>query len=203
MIENLIPPKILENDDIRLEPHAEPHREGLRQAAQNDAALFAYMPSDLSGNAFDRWFDWTAGISDGKRERAWTVVNRQTGEIVGSTRYLNIEMAHRRAEIGHTWYNRASWGSRTNPSCKYLLLQFGFEEIGLQRIELKCDARNERSRAAILKLGAQQEGILRKHMVMHDGYIRDTIYFSLLKEEWPLAKAGLLRRLYEARPQRL
>ncbi|MEQ1752566.1 MAG: GNAT family protein [Micropepsaceae bacterium] len=197
MSENRILPKLLEIDCIRLEPHAEAHREGLRQAAHNDAALFAYMPADLSGKGFDRWFDWTTGISDGKREMAWTVTDGQTGRIVGSTRYLNIELPHKRVEIGHTWYTRDAWGSLTNPSCKYLLLQFGFEELALNRIELKCDARNKRSCAAILKLGAREEGTLRSHMVMSDGYVRDTIYFSVLKAEWPLVKQSLLRRIYE------
>lgn len=196
MRETSIAAKLLENGRVRLEPHAEEHREGLRAAAQGDAALFSYMPADISGSAFDRWFDWTTGVSDGRRELAFTV-RRGDGRIVGSTRFLNIELAHRRVEIGHTWYARDSWGSDVNPSCKYLLFRFGFEDLNLNRIELKCDARNIRSRAAILRLGAIEEGTLRKHMIMHDGYVRDTIYFSIVAEEWPPARAKLERRLSE------
>lgn len=187
--------RVLENRFVRLEPHGETHREGLRAAAKGDPALFAYMPADLSGGAFDRWFDWTTGVSDGKRELAFTVVRLADGRIAGSTRYLNIEIAHRRMEIGHTWYARDSWGGTVNPSCKYLLFGYAFDTLKFNRVELKCDARNTRSRAAILKLGALEEGTLRKHMVTYDGFIRDTVYFSVVAEEWPRVRAGLESRL--------
>lgn len=187
----------LENAHVRLEPHAEAHREGLRAAAAGDAALFAYMPADISGGGFDRWFDWTTSVSDGKRELALSVRRRSDGRIVGSTRFLNIELAHKRVEIGHTWYARDAWGGAVNPSCKYLLFQFGFDDLKLNRIELKCDARNARSRAAIAKLGAREEGTLRRHMVMFDGYVRDTVYFGVIADEWPAVRDGLERRLLE------
>jgi RimJ/RimL family protein N-acetyltransferase len=195
--ERAIEAKCLENRLIRLEPHAGAHREGQRGAALNDSDLFAYMPADLSGNQFDRWFDWTSTISDGRRELAFSVRRQSDGRLVGSTRFLNIELAHKRAEIGHTWYERSAWGSTVKPSCKYLLMEFAFEQLDLNRVELKCDARNLRSRQAILKLGATQEGTLRKHMVMFDGFVRDTIYFSVLKDEWSQVKAGLLHRLHD------
>ena len=185
----------LENAHVRLEPHAEAHRAGLREAAAGDAALFAYMPADISGGGFDRWFDWTKSVNDGKRELAFSVRRRSDGRIVGSTRYLNIELAHKRVEIGHTWYARDAWGGAVNPSCKYLLFQFGFEDLKLNRIELKCDARNARSRAAIAKLGAREEGTLRRHMVTFDGFVRDTVYFSVLAEEWPAVRDRLMQRL--------
>ena len=187
--------KALENGFVRLEPHAAPHRDGLRAAAAGDTALFAYMPADISGGGFDRWFDWTTSVSTGERELAFTVRRLSDGRIVGSTRYLNIELAHKRVEIGHTWYARDAWGGAVNPSCKFLLFQFGFEDLKLNRVELKCDARNARSRAAIAKLGAREEGTLRRHMVMFDGYVRDTVYFSVLAEEWPAVRAGLEKRL--------
>ena len=187
--------KVLENRFVRLEPHEEGHRAGLREAARADSSLFAYMPADISGTAFDRWFDWTTSISDGGRELAFTVRRIADGAIVGSTRFLNIELAHRRVEIGHTWYHRAAWGGVVNPSAKFLLFSFGFDDLSLNRIELKCDARNARSRAAILKLGASEEGTLRRHMVLSDGFVRDTVYFSVLKDEWPHVRDGLERRL--------
>lgn len=98
-------------------------------------------------------------------------------------------------EIGHTWYARDSWGGTVNPSCKYLLFSYAFDTLKFNRVELKCDARNTRSRAAILKLGALEEGTLRKHMVTYDGFIRDTVYFSVVAEEWPRVRAGLESRL--------
>jgi RimJ/RimL family protein N-acetyltransferase len=187
--------KVLENRFVRLEPHAEAHRAGLREAAHGDSDLFAYMPADISGGAFDRWFDWTTSVNDGRKELVFTVRRRADDAIVGSTRFLNIELAHKRVEIGHTWYRRDVWGGAINPSCKCLLFAFGFDDLGFNRIELKCDARNARSRAAILKLGATEEGTLRRHMVMFDGHVRDTVYFSVLKEEWPGVRASLERRL--------
>lgn len=195
MSRKYIESKTLQNAFVRLEPHAEAHRAGLREAARGDTDLFAYMPADISGTAFDRWFDWTTSVSDGRNELAFTVRRLSDDAIVGSTRYLNIELAHKRVEIGHTWYRRDAWGGAVNPSCKFLLFAFGFDDLGLNRVELKCDSRNARSRAAILKLGATEEGTLRQHMVMSDGYVRDTVYFSVLKDEWPTVRSGLERRL--------
>src|SRR6185436_11268400 len=124
-------------------------------------------------------------VSNGRHELVFTVVRKYDKRIVGSARYLNIVAADKRLEIGHTWYARNTWSSPVNPSCKLLLFTHGFESLDCNRVELKCDARNNRSRAAILKLGAKEEGTLRKHMVLRDGYVRDTIYFSVIAAEWP------------------
>jgi N-acetyltransferase len=183
---------LLENAHVRLEPLVEAHREGLRWAAGSEPDLFQYMPSDLTGAGFDGWMDWSLNRP---YEMVWTVIERATNLVAGSTRYLNMELAHKRVEIGYTWYSRRCWGGPVNPSCKFLLFQFGFETLGLNRIELKTDARNARSRQAIARLGAKQEGIFRRHMVVQGGHIRDTVYFSLIAEEWPHAKTALLARL--------
>jgi len=111
------------------------------------------------------------------------------------TRYLNIEEPHRKLEIGSTWYEPSVWAGAVNPECKLLLMRHAFERLGFNRVEYKTDLRNARSRAAILKLGAKQEGILRKHMIMADGHVRDSVYFSVIDEEWPGVKAGLEKRL--------
>jgi RimJ/RimL family protein N-acetyltransferase len=190
-----VEPVLLENAFVRLEPVDEPHRQGLRAAAKGDAQLFDYMPMDLSADGFDRWFDWSRGVSDGRHELAFAVIRKSDGRIVGSTRYLNIDAANKRLEIGHTWYARDTWSSAVNPSCKFLLFQHGFETLDWNRVELKCDARNKRSRAAILKLGAVEEGTLRKHMVLRDGYVRDTIYFSVVADEWPSVRDVLRQRI--------
>lgn len=183
---------LLENAVIRLEPLAETHREGLRVAAGGDSSIFAYMPTDLTGAGLDAWMDWSL---DRPSEMVWAVRYKPSAQIVGSTRYLNMELGHRRVEIGYTWYARDVWAGAVNPSAKFLLFQYGFETLGLNRIELKTDARNARSRAAIARLGATQEGIFRRHMVVQGGHLRDTVYFSVIAEEWPAVKAGLLARL--------
>jgi N-acetyltransferase len=183
---------VLENAHVRMEPIAERHREGLRAAAGGDASIFAFMPSDLTGAGLDAWMNWSL---DRPAEMIWTVIAKPSGRIVGSTRYLNIELPHKRVEIGYTWYARDVWAGAVNPSCKLLLFQYGFETLGLNRIELKTDARNARSRAAIARLGAKEEGIFRRHMIVQGGHIRDTVYFSVIAEEWPTVKAGLLARL--------
>jgi RimJ/RimL family protein N-acetyltransferase len=190
-----VEPVVLENAFVRLEPVEEPHREGLRGAAKGDTPLFDYMPMDLSGDDFDGWFDWSKGASDGRHERVFTVVRKPDNRIVGSTRYLNIDGANKRLEIGHTWYARDTWSSAVNPSCKFLLFAHAFEALKWNRVELKCDARNNRSRAAILKLGAKEEGTLRQHMILRDGYVRDTIYFSVVAAEWPGVRGALHNRI--------
>lgn len=189
-----VEPVVLENEFVRLEPVDERHREGLRSAAR-ESALFDYMPADLSGADFDKWFAWSRGLIGKGQEMPYAVIAKPSGRIVGSTRFLNIEPAHKRMEIGHTFYARDSWSSAVNPSCKFLMFEYGFDHLEWNRVELKCDARNERSRAAILKLGAKEEGTLRKHMVLRDGFVRDTIYFSVVASEWPDVRTGLRNRL--------
>jgi N-acetyltransferase len=183
---------VLENQFVRLEPLAPSHAAGLRAAAGTDPSIFAYMPADLTGQGFDGWMKWSL---DRPTEMVWTVIDRQRDWIVGSTRYLNIELAHKRVEIGYTWYARDAWAGYVNPSCKLLLMEYGFQTLALNRIEYKTDARNARSRAAIARLGAVEEGVFRRHMVVQGGHIRDTVYFSVIAEDWPQVKAGLLARL--------
>ena len=133
--------------------------------------------------------------STGEHELAFAVLLKADRRHVGMTRYLNIEAAHKKLEIGSTWYEPAAWGGPVNPECKLLLMRHAFEGLKYHRVEYKTDVRNERSRAAILKLGATQEGIFRKHMIMADGHVRDSVYFSIIDSDWPAVKAGLEKRL--------
>ena len=190
---------VLEAAGVRLEPLTEQHREALRLAAQAPA-IWTHMPTPALGSGFDPWFDWTLRICETPAEKAWAVCTLDDGALVGSTRYLNIEAAHKRVEIGHTWYNPAVWAGPVNPACKYALLQYGFEALGLNRIELKTDIANTRSQAAIAKLGALREGVFRRHMIRADGSLRDTVYFSIIREEWPGVRDGLLARLAAFQP---
>ncbi len=184
----------LEKAGIRLEPLAEEHRRGLA-AASDTPDVWRYLPFDGKGAAFDAWFDKTLQLNAENREAVWAVRTLDDGALVGSTRYLNIAAHDLRVEIGGTWYAPAVWATRVNPACKLMLLAHGFETLGLNRIELKTDARNARSQAAIAKLGATREGLFRRHMVLPDGHVRDTVYFSIIREEWPEVKSRLEERL--------
>ncbi|WP_460037662.1 GNAT family N-acetyltransferase [Streptomyces cavourensis] len=129
----------------------------------------------------------------------FAVLHRASGRAVGWTTYLDISVDDERLEIGWTWYGRAYWRSEVNTETKLLLLGHAFEELGMGRVQLKTDHRNERSQAAIARLGAVREGVLRRHRQRPDGSWRDSVYFSLLADEWPAAKARLTARL-EAGP---
>lgn len=178
---------------VRLEPLEERHRERVRPAAQHPE-IFAVTTSAL-GPLFDPYIDNALKRSASGHELAFVVWHKAMDRPVGMTRYLNIEEPHRKLEIGSTWYEPSVWAGAVNPECKLLLMRHAFETLGFNRVEYKTDLRNARSRAAILKLGAKQEGILRKHMIMADGHVRDSVYFSVIDEEWPGVKAGLEKRL--------
>ena len=184
----------LEAAGVRLEPLAEVHREGLRRAG-DAAEIWAHMPIPARGAGFDPWFDGALRICASGAEAAWAVRTLHDGALVGSTRYLAIVPAHRRVEIGHTWYAPSVWATKVNPACKLMLMDYGFERLGLNRIEYKTDIRNTRSQAAIAKLGAVREGVFRAHMVRPDGTLRDSVYFAVTRDDWPAVKAGLQARL--------
>ncbi len=121
----------------------------------------------------------------------FAIIAQETGRAVGSTRYGNIERAHRRVEIGWTWIGRPWQRTAVNTEAKYLMLHHAFETLGCIRVELKTDSLNERSRQAILRLGAKEEGTLRNHMITASGRIRHTVYYSITDAEWPVVKARL------------
>ena len=165
--------------------------------AARDPEIWTYMPDTGNGPGFDAWFDAGRMAHESGVHLAFAVRHLGDNSLVGSTRFLEIVPAHKRAEIGWTWYATSAQASSVNPECKLLLLNHAFA-AGANRVELKTDARNARSRAAIAKLGAKQEGVLRARMVMHDGYIRDDVYFSIIRSEWPGVRAGLEARLAAA-----
>jgi RimJ/RimL family protein N-acetyltransferase len=187
-----VAPVTLEGDIVRLEPLALRHVDDLARVAL-DPDLWRWVPNavttreDLEAYVDKALEEYQAGSA-----LPFAVIERASGRAIGSTRYAAIERAHRRLEIGWTWYGVAWHRTGVNTESKLLLLTHAFEELGAVRVELKTDALNERSRSAILRLGAQQEGILRNHMVIADsGRIRDTVYFSIIEREWPQVKARL------------
>jgi RimJ/RimL family protein N-acetyltransferase len=187
-------PITLENAFVRLEPLRADHAADL-------AALTV-------GTGITRWFPEpleTRAIVDHYVAEALDQVSRKVslpfaivdplGSVVGSTRYMNIVPEHRRLEIGSTFVGAPWQRSATNTAAKLLLLEYGFERLDCLRIELKTDSRNMKSRNAILRIGATEEGTLRRHVTCSDGHQRDTVYFSILADEWPAVKARLQARL--------
>jgi len=122
----------------------------------------------------------------------FAVVYRPSGRAIGMTRFMNIDPENRSLEIGGTWYGIDFQRTGVNTECKLLLLQHAFEELGCIRVQLKADLRNERSLNAISRIGAVREGVLRNHMILPDGTIRSSVYFSILAEEWPAVKQRLI-----------
>jgi RimJ/RimL family protein N-acetyltransferase len=178
---------------VRLEPLEERHRDDLLAAAAQDPETFRYMGSDLSAGAEA----WPAYLADalGPDFVAWATVDAETGRAVGSTRFGDIAPEHGRVEIGWTWIAPSHQRTAVNTEAKLLQLTYAFDELGAARVALKTDGRNLRSQAAIQRLGAVREGVLRRHIRMPDGFLRDTVYFSILAEEWPAVKARLAEGL--------
>ena len=125
----------------------------------------------------------------------FATIEQASGTVVGSTRFGTISRKHKRVEIGWTWIAPAWQRTAINTEAKYLMLRYAFEQLGCLRVELKTDRRNTRSQAAIKRLGATQEGVFRKHMLLADGHVRDTVYFSIVDEEWPQVKAKLQAKM--------
>ena len=155
------------------------------------------MPVDMATShaALQAWLDTTLASADQGREVPYAIVSAQSGAVLGSTRFLELRLEHLRVEIGWTWVTRSAWATGVNVETKLLLLEHAFERVGLRRVEFKTDARNERSRQALLALGATFEGILRKHMVVREGGERDSAYYSVIDTEWPALKERLHARL--------
>lgn len=187
-------PVTLENDFVRLDPLEERHREPLREAG-NDPDLWRFANVNLDNTNFDSWIDYRLAEIPKAGELTWAVFDKASQSYCGSTSYLAVVLAHKRLEIGWTWYAKRVWAGAVNPSCKRLLLAHGFDTLGLNRIELKADARNERSCKAMARFGAVFEGIHRAHMIRPDGRLRDTAWFSVIAEEWPGVRDGLDGRL--------
>ncbi len=181
------------NEWVRLAPINSKYIDGLI-AAGSDESIWQHFPVKLvEADAMRARLEYYINEMDSGDWRAHVVI-APNGEIVGQTCYLNIRGYDCGVEIGGTWYNPKFHGSKINPAAKLLLLENAFE-CGAIRVDLKTDALNARSRAAILKLGAKFEGILRAHMKRANGTWRDTAYYSILADEWPEVRAKLLTRL--------
>lgn len=181
---------------VVLEPLSFEHEEGLFKATSG-GELFSWLPVDLgaSRESLRRWLASSIESARLGREVPFAILSRSTGKPVGSTRFQEIRLEHLRAEIGWTWLARREWGSGANVEAKLLLLTHAFERVGCRRVEFKADARNARSCGALEALGARFEGVFRKHMVVRDGGVRDSAYYSVIDDEWPEVRARLSQRL--------
>jgi len=191
-VENLT--AILEGTVVTLEPLRSEHAEELWAAAQAPET-WAWLAHLNVRERFDLWMELTLEAAAEGREGPFTTRRRDTGEAIGSSRFLAVRPADRVVEIGWTWLHPSAWRSGANVEAKLLMMRHAFETLGCVRVEFKTDARNERSRAALAALPAQFEGILRNHMIVPDVGRRDSAYFSVIDSEWPEVEANLERRL--------
>lgn len=179
---------------VALEPLAEEHREGLWAAAQAPE-IWSWLADLHRRERFEEWFEASLAAQREGREGVFATREPAGGELVGSSRFMAVRPADRVVEIGWTWLHPRAWRQGINVEAKLLMLGHAFEGLGCVRVELKTDARNERSRAAMEALPAKFEGVLRKHMIVPDVGQRDSAYFSVIDEEWPAVRANLRRRL--------
>ena len=188
-----ISPTTLTGRLTRLEPLAPNHARGLFEAASKEVFNFLFIqPDPWTPEGFDAYV--TTLNSDSAR-RAFAIIHLPTNRVIGSSSYFGIRPNDRSAEIGTTWFAAEHWGTKVNPEVKLLMLRHLFETVGCQRMWFRADTRNTRSMAAIKKLGAHLDGILRRMSIDRFGYARDMAEFSILSEEWPAVKAKLIARL--------
>jgi N-acetyltransferase len=184
----------LKGESVRLVPISLEHIEGLWEAAKPDE-IWTYMATTVrSREEMEKMIISAIEKRNMGTDYTFTVINKDD-QIIGSTRYLDILPEHKSLEIGSTWYHPDSWRTRVNTECKYLLLQHVFENWMFRRVQLKTDSRNLRSQKAIQRIGAVKEGTLRKDRKISGGYVRDTVFFSILNNEWETVKAELEAKL--------
>jgi N-acetyltransferase len=186
---------VLEGRGVQLEPLADSHLDALA-AIGLDPDIWEYWPYHATSRADMATFIRTALEEEARGVSIpFATVERASGTVVGTTRFMNLERAHRRVEIGSTWLGAPWRRTAVNTEAKVLMLRYAFDVLQMNRVELKTDVRNLRSRAAIARIGGREEGILRHHMLLWDGRLRDTVYYSILREEWPQAEANLHAKL--------
>ncbi|MBC7835238.1 MAG: GNAT family N-acetyltransferase [Phycisphaerales bacterium] len=187
-----VSPITLRGRVVTLEPLDERHAPGLLTAADPELVRFTpQAPKEWSVEGFAADVRRVNALPD---VVAFAIILNATGAVIGRTTYMDIQPAHRGLEIGRTWISRPYHGTAVNPDAKYLMLEHAFETLGAIRVQLTTGASNLHSQAAIAKLGAVREGVLRSNRIMPDGNPRDTVYFSILAAEWPAVKAKLEER---------
>ncbi len=198
----IVEPVTLEGEYVRLEPLSMDHHTGLCKIGL-DEDLWRWIPTQVrTPDEMRTYIELALKFRAEGSVLPFATIYRPENHIVGSTRYLNIDRVNHHVEIGATFVGKPWQRTVVNTEAKYLMLRHAFESLGCLRVELKTDALNERSRKAILRLGATQEGIFRNHVVCANGRVRDSVYFSITDEEWPAVKTNLETKLKRPHSQR-
>lgn len=189
-------PITLAGRHVQLEPLGPSHHAAMeRLGAEAEVWRWMTFPHADPRESVRAWCTTLGAMHERGEAVAFAIVDTARGEAVGGTVLFDYSEAHKRVEIGYTWLARSAWRTAINTEAKYLLLRHAFEVLGLNRVQLKTDARNVRSQAAIARLGAVREGVWRSHMVLADGFVRDSVVFSIVSSEWPAVKRGLENRM--------
>lgn len=182
---------MLENEVVLLRPLVKEDSQGLLVAGSYPE-IWPYLSTTMENERdVHNFVENALSNKDKMEEFPFVIVDKLSGQIIGSTRFMDIDSKHKRLEIGTTWLTPAFWRTAVNTNCKYLLLSYCFEELGLQRVQIKTDHENTRSQKAIERIGGTKEGVLRNHMVRKDGSTRHTFMYSITLEEWPEVKVRL------------
>lgn len=190
-------PTILTGSIVRLEPLDRRHMQDLAVEGK-DERIWAFMRYGLVDNE-EKMLQMIEYLLDHQAQGTdlpFAVIHLASGRAIGMTRYMAIEPHNRALEIGGTWYGASYQRTGVNTECKYLLLQYAFESLDFIRVQIKTDLRNERSQRAIERIGAVREGVLRDHMILPDGTVRSSVYYSILAREWPAVKSHLFELLH-------
>ena len=190
-----IKPVILEGGFVRLEPLQLKHLDALYEAGAGETIWHWTVNIVKSREDMLRYIETALGEAARKVSVPFVTIDKSADKIVGSTRFGNIDARNRRAEIGWTWINPQWQRTAINTEAKFLMLRHAFETWNCIRVELKTDVLNEKSRRAILRIGAKEEGVLRRHLITDAGCFRDTVYFSIIDSEWQTVKANLTDKL--------
>ena len=193
----IVTPITLEGAVVRLEPIHPEHGNIFWEVAKDSVDdVFQWIPYRMQTREdFQRMVEKIFDEQARGESVAFATVERASGQVIGSTRFMNIDRVNRRVEIGSTWIVPAWQRTGVNTEAKYLMLRHAFEVWKCMRVELKTDALNQRSRHAILRIGAKEEGTLRRHLITWTGRVRDSVYFSILEDEWPAVKSRLQQKL--------
>ncbi len=192
-------PVTLRGRGVILEPLTPEHASGLKAAASDGELWKLPYTSVPAHGETERYIERALEGQHAGTMLPWAVRDEESGAVIGSTRYHDIAASIDRVEIGYTWYAHTRWATRVNPACKLLLLEHAFGVLGCAVVGLRTDGENLRSQAAIERLGARRDGLLRHFGTRRDGSARDTVMFSILRDEWPAVKTRLLERLAEVR----
>lgn len=195
---SFITPVTLEGQHACLEPMSDAHREALNAAAADGQLWKLWYTSVPAPESMGQYIASALTMREQAGALPFVVRERATGEVLGSTRYFNVDAINRRLEIGHTWLAKRAQRTAVNTECKLMLLTHAFEQLDCIAVEFRTHWMNHQSRNAIARLGAKQDGVLRNHQRMADGTLRDTVVFSIIQSEWPTVRRHLQYKLEQA-----